>query len=68
MFDYERASGQAFMKDKYNRLKSYEWTDTGIKLMILDINKEMDLGKYEVYVDNDKEYNQTSMEVKCIFG
>ena len=66
MFDYERAAGQAYMKD--NRLKSYAWTDTGIKLTILDIKKEMDLGKYEGDVDIGSVYEQTAIEIKEIFG
>ena len=48
MFDYESAAGQAFIKD--SRLKSFEWTDTGIKLTIPGIKKEIDSGKYEADV------------------
>ena len=46
MFDYESMAGDAFIKDRKKRLKSYEWTYTGIKFTIPDIDKEMDLGKY----------------------
>ena len=68
MFDYESAAGQAFMKDNYNRLKSYQWTDKGIKLMIPNISKEMDLGKYEGDVDTGKGDNRKQIEVKEIVG
>ena len=66
MFDYESATGQAFIKDK--RLKSYSWTNTGIKLTIAGIEKEMDLGKYEGDVDNGEDYKQITIEVKEFFG
>ena len=68
MFDYEKAASQAFMKDRYNRLQSYEWTDTGIKLKIPNIKKEMDVGKYDGDVDIGPEYKQKTIEVKEIFG
>ena len=68
MFDYEKTAGQAFMKDRNNRLKSYEWTNTGIKLMIPDINKNMDLGNYQGEVETDQDYNKIAIEVKQIFG
>ena len=68
MFDYERIAGQAFMKDSYNRLTSYEWTDTGIKLMIPDIDKEKDLGKYQGDVETENDHQQRIIEVKKIVG
>ena len=68
MFDYERAAGQAFMKDRDHRLKTKNWTDTGIKLTIPGIKKEMDLGKYEGDVDVITDYKHTSIEVKKIVG
>ena len=67
LFDYESDAGQAFMKD--NRLKSYEWTDTGIKLMIPNMDKEKDSGKYEADIATGPEkYNQKSIEVIEICG
>ena len=66
LFDYESAAGQAFIKD--SRLKSFHWTKTGIKLTIPEINKEMDLGKYQCDVDYGPEYDKVSIEVKEIFG
>ena len=66
MFDYENIAGQAFIKDK--RLKSYEWTDTGIKLTIKDLDKNMDLGKYQGDVSKELNQAQTKIEVKKIFG
>ena len=68
MFDYESAAGKAFLKDPNNRLKSYEWTDTGIKLTIPDIGNEVDLGKYQCDVDIGPTYEQKLIEVKNIFG
>ena len=68
MFDYEKTAGQAFMKDRNSRLKSYEWTNTGIKLTISDINKKMDLGNYQGEVETDQDYNTKAIEVKEIFG
>ena len=68
MFDYERAAGQAFMKDGYNRLKSYDWTDTGIKLIIPGIKREIDLGNYEGDVDIGEDYKHKSIEVREILG
>ena len=68
MFDYESAAGQVFMKDTYNRLKSYEWTDTGIKFTIPNIKKEIDLGKYDCDVDIGSSYEQNAIEIKNIFG
>ena len=68
MFDYESAAGQAFIKDRYGRLKSYEWTNTGIKLKIQDIDKEKDLGKYEGEVDTGANYKTKMIEIKEILG
>ena len=45
MFDYESDAGESFIRDE--RLTSYSWTDTGIKLVISNINKEVDFGRYE---------------------
>ena len=66
LFDYESAAGQAFIKD--NRLKSYEWTDKGIRFIITDIVKEKDQGKYVCDVDVGAEYKEGSVEVKDFFG
>ena len=63
MFNYESVTGHAFIKDSYNRLKSYQSTDKGIKLMIPNISKEMDLGK-----DTGRGDNQKQIEVKEIVG
>ena len=68
MFDYESAAGQAFIKDREKRLKSYNWTATGIKLMIPDIDEEKDLGKYQGEVDIGTDNNQETIEVKEFFG
>ena len=64
MFDYESAAGQVFVKDSYNRLKSFNWTDTGIIVQIRDINKKMDLGKYAGEVATGEDYNQKIIEIK----
>ena len=66
LFDFEDAAGQVFIKD--NRLKAYEWTDTGIKLTITDINKNMDFGKYEGEVTIEGVYDKTIIEVNSIIG
>ena len=67
MLDYESLAGQTFMKD--NRLKSYKWTDTGIQLMIANIDKEKDLGKYEADVATGHNKNvQKMMAIKEIWG
>ena len=68
MFDYEKLAGKALMKDRDNRLKSYEWTDTGIKFMIPDINKTLDLGKYVGGVETKHNYKKKTIEIKQIFG
>ena len=68
MFDYESAAGQAFMKDKENRLTSFELTDTGIKLAIPDIDKGKDYGKYKGDVEIGGDYKQIIIEVKEIHG
>ena len=68
MFDYERLAGEAYIKDRYNRLKSYQWTDSGVRFTILDINKEMDLGKYEGEVAMGAHYKQYKIEINKIFG
>ena len=68
MFDYETYTGKAFIKDRGNRLKSYEWTDTGIKFMIPDINKNLDLGKYVAEVETEHNYKRKTIEIKQIFG
>ena len=66
--DYESAAGQVFMKDQYNRLKNYTWTERGIELTITAIQKEIDSGKYEGYVDIGENYKQKSIEIQNIFG
>ena len=66
MFDFESAAGQAFIKD--NRLKAYNWTNTGIKFNIPSINKEIHLGKYEGEVDIGPDYKANSIHIKQIFG
>ena len=66
MFDYESIAGQAFLKD--NRIKSYEWTDTGINLTIVDIDKNLDLGKYEGEVAIESDYKQHVIEIREILG
>ena len=68
MFDYESDAGEVFLKDEYHRLKSYEWTNTGIQLKIPNINKESDLGEYigEVAIENYD--SQQTIAVKEIFG
>ena len=68
MFDYEQLAGKAFLKDRYKRLASYTWTDKGIKLTIVAIDKKVDLGKYEGEVETEQEYNKKIIEVKQIFG
>ena len=68
MFDYESLAGQAVIKDKYMRLQSYEWTNNGIKLIIADIDKKTDPGKYEGDVEIGEEYKPKTIEVKEIFG
>ena len=68
MFDYESAAGQAFLKDKENRLKSYEWTKTGIKFVIPGISKEKDLGKYKGDVAKGPDDSQKTIEVQEIYG
>ena len=68
MFDYESVAGKAFIKDKNSRLKSYNWTDTGIKLMIPDIDKKKDLGKYKGDVATKRENSQNIIEIKEIHG
>ena len=66
MFDYEQVAGQAFMKG--NRLKSYEWTGTGIKFTILDINRNLDQGKYEGEVAAGLNHKQNIIEVGQFLG
>ena len=66
LFDYERAVGKAFIKD--NRLKSFEWTDTGIKLIITDIVKKKDQRKYLCDVNVGAEYKEIAVVVKEFFG
>ena len=68
MFDYESAAGQAFIKDRKNRLKSYEWTYTGIKLTIPNIKKAMDLGKYESQVSTEADHATQYIEIQEIHG
>ena len=68
MFDYESLAGEAFIKDRKKRLKSYEWTDTGVKFVISDINKEMDLGKYSGEVSTGTEFNEKKIEINKILG
>ena len=66
LFDYESVKGQVFIKD--NRLKSYQWTDTGIRFIITDIVKEKDQGKYVCDVVVGAEYKEEAVEVKKICG
>ena len=66
LFDYEDVAGQVFIKD--NRLKSFEWTDTGIKLKISDINRKKDLGKYEGEVSTERGFAKANNEVNTIIG
>ena len=68
MFGYESADGQGFIKDTKKRLKSYAWTDTGIKLTVSDIDKGNDLGNYkgEVYIGGN--YTEQSIKVREILG
>ena len=66
LFDYESVTGQAYIKD--NRLKSYEWTDKGIRFIITDIVKEKDQGKYLCDMVVGAEYKEEPVVVKEIFG
>ena len=68
MFDYESAAGEAFIKDRDARLKSFEWTDTGIKMTIPDINKDKDLAEYKGEVSTISEDADTVIEVQEIIG
>ena len=68
MFAYESVTGEAFLIDKYNRLKAYHWTDTGIQFVIPDINKEKDFGKYKGDVARGPDDSQNTIEVKEIHG
>ena len=68
MFDYESVIGQVFIKDRDRRLKSFNWTDTGIKLTIPDINKHMDLGKYRAEVSTMTDDNNKMIEIREILG
>ena len=68
MFDYEKLAGQAYVKDRFKRLQSYEWMNTGIKFTIPDIDKKIDLGKYQGHVETEQEYSKITIEIKEIFG
>ena len=68
MFDYESGVGKAFIKDRKDRLKSYEWTKTGIKLTISYINKDTDFGKYEGYATIENQTSTEVIEITNIFG
>ena len=68
MFDYESAAGQAFIKDKHQRLISQEWTDTGIRLTIGNIDKTNDLGKYKGEVEIGQEHKSATIEINQIIG
>ena len=68
MFDYERSAGHAFMKDSDMRLKSFKWTETGIQLIIPDIDKKKDLGKYECDVKMQGKHHPGIIEIEEIFG
>ena len=61
-------AGAAYMKDSHNRLKSYEWTATGIKLLISDLDKKKDLGKYQGDVAIGGHGSQKIIEIKEIIG
>ena len=66
MFDFESITGKVFIKD--NRLRSYEWTHTGIKLMIPDIDEKKNSGKYQGDVATEQQHNQAIIEIKDIIG
>ena len=66
IFDYESISRKPKIKD--SRLKSFEWTDTGIKLRFKDIDKELDIGKYQGEVTIGSDYKQSIIEVREILG
>ena len=66
MFDYEYLAGKAFIKDK--RLKSYDWTDTGIMLWIPNIDNKNDLGKYQGDVATEEQNSQNVIAITKIFG
>ena len=68
MFDYESIAGQSFLKDKHQRLISYEWTDTGIRLTIGNIDNATDLGKYKAEVEIGQDYKSATVEIKQIIG
>ena len=68
MFDYEKRKGQSFIKDEKKRLKSYEWTETGIKFTIQDIKKEMDLGIYLASVEKGSNSEDKRIKLDNFFG
>ena len=68
MLDYERKANQTYIKDRKNRLKSYVWTDTGIKLTIPDIDKEKDVGTYKALVDIGGDHQEQTIEINKIYG
>ena len=68
MFEFEKIKGQGFVNYDKRRLKSYQWTETGIKFSILDVNKDKDLGKYEAVVTTNQHHTNASIEIKQIFG
>ena len=68
MFEFEKITGQGFVNYDERRLTSYQWTETGIKLSILDINKYKDLGKYEAVVTTNQHNTNASIEIKQIVG
>ena len=68
MFGYEKVAGQAFIKSTKKRWTSYEWTETGIRFSIPDIDKNVDLGVYEGKAATRQTHMKTSIEIKHIFG
>ena len=66
IFAYKRGTPQ--QPTMNNRLESYEWTDTGIKFTILDIDEEMDVGSYVASVKLGQYTEQEMIEIKEIVG
>ena len=51
-----------------NRLESYEWTDTGVKFTIQDINKEMHMGAYVASIRKGHNTTQGMIGIEEIIG
>ena len=68
MFEYESSTG----KSSTNRVESCEWTDTGIKLKIPDMNMEMDSHTYacsaSIWQGNKPQTGIGKIEIKGIVG